>query len=288
MSGQELVEHIEWVDQVVLELGIKSHTQLSPEICRKPIKEISGTWLSDSLIVLRRVCVEFLKYRSDTAPLQSGLIKSQKQIIDLQAELLACKNEQLAYKNEQLACQNEQLQSVQSSVKTTVEESIKAEFDMYSSKLQSPAAAIAPDTVKSFVKTVVEEEDRSRSLMVFGLAESSKENLSTKISAVLQDIGEKPRFEACRVGKSTSGDDKKKARPVKVTVSSSMIACHILSKSRNLRNTDDHSSVFICPDRSPGQRARHRELVQELKARENAEPEKKHFIKRGAVHSTDT
>ena len=78
---------------------------------------------------------------------------------------------------------------------------MKAEFVTYSSKLQSPAPAmIAADTVKSFVKTVVEEEDRSRSLMVFGLAESAKENLSDKVSVVFQDIGEKPRFEACRRG----------------------------------------------------------------------------------------
>ena len=256
---------VKWVDSVVKGLGIKSYTQLTPEACRKPVKEASGPWLCDSLIALRSVCVEFLKFQSATDPLQMELIKSQKQVIDLQAQLLACKSEQLA-------CKNEQLQSLQSTVKTTVEESVKAEFDTYSSKVQSPAPAIAADTVKSFVKTVVEEEDRSRSLMVFGLAEASKENLSNKISAVFQDIGEKPRFEACRLGKSISGDDKKKVRPVKVTVSSSMIASHILSKSRNLRNTVDHSSVFICPDRSPDERARHRELVHELKAREMLSP----------------
>jgi hypothetical protein len=264
---------VAWVDSVVKGLGIKSYTQLTPEACRKPVKEASGPWLCDSLIALRSVCVEFLKFQSATDPLQMELIKSQKQIIDLQAELLACKNEQL--------------QSLQSSVKTTVEESVKAEFNTYSSKLQSPAPSIAADTVRSFVKTVVEEEDRSRSLMVFGLPEFKKENLSDKISAVFQDIGEKPRFEASRLGTPSSGDDGKKDRPVKVTMSSSIIVNQILSKSRKLVKSDDHKSVFICPDRSPEQRTRHRELVLKMRSMEAADSTKKYYIKRGEVQIAD-
>ena len=250
----------------------------------KPRKDDIGKWLCDTLNNLQQTCVEYQNFRAAAEPVHLELVKSQKQVIELQAELLVCKNEQLA-------CKNEQLQSLQSSVKNTVEESLKAEFDTYSSKLQSQAPASAPviaaDTIKSFVKTVVEEEDRSRSLMVFGLAEGNKENLSDKISAVFQDIGEKPRFEAYRLGALGSGEDKKKIRPVKVTVSSSMIASQILSKSRKLKKTVDHASVFICPDRSPDQRAKHRELILEMRAREKAEPTKKFFIKRGAVFSVD-
>ena len=275
------MDNIEWVDSVVSQLGIKSHTQLSPEICTKPRKDFSGPWLCDSLIALRKACVEFLEFRSATDPLQLELIKSQKQVIDLQAELMACKHEQLA-------CKDEQLQSLQSSVKDTVEESLKAEFTTYSSMLQSPAPTIAADTVKSFVKTVVEEEDRSRSLMLFGLAESPNEKLSDRVSEVFQDVGEKPRFEACRLGKSSSSDDTKKVRPVRVTLSSSTIASHILSKSRKLKNTVNHQTVFICPDRTPDQRLKHKELVLEMRAKETEEPSKKHFIRRGKVWSIDT
>jgi hypothetical protein len=270
MNVQDLTNTIEWIIGIARQLDVPSD-QFSPLVCSKPKKLVIGEWLSESLTTLKKVCIEYQNFQIVADPLE--LIKSQKQVIELQSELLACKNEQL--------------QSVQSSVKTTVEESMKAEFDTYSSKLQSPAPVIAADTVKSFVRTVVEEEDRSRSLMVFGLAENNKENLSDKISAVFQDIGEKPRFEACRLGATSSGDDKKKIRPVKVTVSSSMIASQILSKSRKLSKTVDHSSVFICPDRSPDQRAKHRELVLEMRAREDAEPTKKHFIKRGAVYSSD-
>lgn len=270
---EDITNTLSWVEGVVERLGIESVNQLSPNVCSKPKKDQIGPWLCDSLSSLKKVCDEFRKLKSFADPLQVELIKSQQQVISLQSELLACKNEQL--------------QSFQSSVKTTVEESMKAEFVTYSSKLQSPAPAIAADTVKLFVKTVVEEEDRSRSLMVFGLAESAKENLSDKVSVVFQDIGEKPRFEACRLGKSSNSDSTKKVRPVKVTLSSSTIASQILSKSRKLKKTVNHQSVFICPDRSPDQRLKHKELVLEMKAKATEEPNKKHFIRRGTVWSID-
>ncbi len=86
-------------------------------------------------------------------------------------------------------------------VKSSVEESLKSEFVTYSSKLQAPGPAIATETVKTFVKTVVKEEDRSRSVILFGLAESPDEQLSDKVEEIFQEIGEKPRFEASRIGK---------------------------------------------------------------------------------------
>ena len=281
------MEHIiEWVDRVVSELGIKSHTQLSPEVCKKPIKEISSAWLYDSLIALRSVSVEFLKYRSDTAPLQSELIRSQKQIIDLQAELLACKNEQLA-------CKNVQLQSVQSSVKTTVEESIKAEFDTYSSKLQSPAAAIAADTVSGYcspdklkeaIRSVVVEEDRSRNVVIFNKEEHAAEDVSQIVSSVLEDINEKPRIIECRrIGKPHHG----KPRPIKVKLTSSDAVAHILRKAKDLKSSGENKSTFIGPDRTAEERKENRALVEQLKEKIKAEPGLYHFIRRGHIFSIE-
>jgi hypothetical protein len=277
------MDTIDWIDGIVRALGVKNYTQLTTLVCSKPKKDVIGGWLCDTLCILRKLCIEHQDYRAiaDPVPLQAELIKSQKQVVELQGELLACKDEQLA-------CKNEQLQSLQSSVKDTVEESLKAEFVTYSSLFQSPAPAIAADTVKSFVKTVVEEEDRSRSLMLFGLAESANEKLSDRVGEVFQEVGEKPRFEACRLGKSSSSTDTKKVRPVRVTLSSATMASHILSKSRKLMKTVNHQSVFICPDRTPDQRLKHKELVLEMRAKETEEPKKKHFIRRGKVCSIDT
>ena len=122
MDLEDISNTIEWVGNVVERLGIESVSQLSPAVCSKPKKELIGPWLSDSLGTLKKVCEAYQKLRTVADPLQAELIKSQQQVISLQSELLACKNEQL--------------QSLQSSVKTTVEESMKAEFVTYSSKLQ--------------------------------------------------------------------------------------------------------------------------------------------------------
>ena len=139
--------------------------------------------------------------------------------------------------------------------------------------------------MKTLVKTVVEEEDRSRSVMVFGLQDpGAHEDLRVKVCDVFLEIGEQPRVEASRLGKVTSGG---KARPVKVSLSSSHAVNQILSKARNLKQSKKYSKVFICPDRSPAQRIKHRELVDELKKKDTEEPKKRHFIRRGRVVSAD-
>ena len=49
----------------------------------------------------------------------------------------------------------------------------------YSSALKekSPPAIISPETLKKVVQAVVEEEDRSKNLMLFGLKEELNETL---------------------------------------------------------------------------------------------------------------
>ena len=88
-------------------------------------------------------------------------------------------------------------------MKSSVAETVKAEFVSYSAavkKNQSTSSPIAPETLKSVVRKVAEEDDRSRSLMVFGLPEEGDEQLHDKVSAVFQEFGEKPRMEASRLG----------------------------------------------------------------------------------------
>ena len=48
--------------------------------------------------------------------------------------------------------------------------------------------------------------------MMFGLVEEDGEQLADKVSRVLEEVGVKPRFEACRLPD--------KARPVKLTLQS--------------------------------------------------------------------
>ena len=214
-----------------------------------------------------RVAVDCVKHE---------VMESQKTIIKLQSELLDCKNTQLV--------------SLQSSVKTSVGESVKAEFESYSAALQStsvPAAVSEPvssDTIKQVVQTVYQEEDRSKNLIIFGLPEQQNEDLSELVNEVFQEIGVKPRVESCRVGRRRSGNT---IRPVQVTAASSTTVTQILSKSRKLRSSTKFKTVFINPDRSLEQRAKQRELVNNVKKLKTEQPAKIHFIRNATIISID-
>ena len=209
--------------------------------------------------------------KNETEALKTEIIGSQQKVIGLQSELLASSTEQQ--------------ETLQATVKTSVEDTVKAEFVSYSAVVEkNQARTLEPECLNSFVKKVVEEEDRSRSLMVFGLPEEADEQLCEKVSSIFQEIGEKTRVEANRLGKENRSSQGK-VRPVKVTLSSSATVYQILAKARSLRHSDKHKSVFISPDRSPEQRLKHRELVQELKTKSKNEPNKKHFIKSGTICS---
>jgi len=237
----------------------------------KSASYVLPTLLGSSLRHIRRLRDELVRLQADPP-----LVATQKQVIDLQAELLQSKNEQLQ-------CKNDQLQSLQATVRTSVEDTVKAEFQTYSNVVQNntPQQAIPQQIVKNIVKTVVQEEDRSRSFMVFNLPEEEEdqEQLCSKVGEVLQELGEKPKIEASRLGKP----DKSKARPIKVSLSSSVAVNQILVKARRLRTSERHKSVFICHDRSLEERVQHRLLVTELKKRREDNPKTKFYIRGGVV-----
>ena len=149
----------------------------------------------------------------------------KKQIIDAQATVIQLQKELLESKNRQL-------QLLQNTTKSSVAEIVKAEFVSYSNAVQekpSLSPALAPETLKSVVHNVLGEEERSRSLMVFGLPEEGDEQLRDKLSAVFQEIGQKPRLEAIRLGEKK--DNATRARPVRVTLYNTSTAKQILAKT---------------------------------------------------------
>ena len=109
------------------------------------------------------------------------LIDAQRKIIKLQEELLASKTVQL--------------ESVQATVKNSVEsvgDVVKAEIVSYSDAVKSSAAAKpTAEELRTAVRDVVVEEDRSRSLMIFGLPEQEEELVEERVSDMfLSELGE--------------------------------------------------------------------------------------------------
>ena len=220
----------------------------------------------------------YIKFLENQAQhLKSDVIAHQGNVLELQKDLLAAKDQQL--------------NDLRASVVTSVEDTVKAEFQSYSDIVKQSSSSAAgtlldQKTLKTVVKDVVAEEDRSRNLMIFGLTEETEEQLHDKVSNVLLELGEKPKIEVCRIGVEKSGT-KQFARPVKVSVSSPTIVQQVLSKARKLRNSEQYGHVFISPDRTAEQRAEQKKLVQERKKKATDEPNKRHFIKEGKVCSVD-
>ena len=214
--------------------------------------------------------------------MQNRLIKSQEQVISTQAELSAIKTDQLE------TSKKAEKTSVVDSVKTvgtSLVDSVKMELQSYSSAVQKSLPeckeqVISSEALTRVVRNVVEEEDRSRNVVIFELSEEDNEELNEKVAEVFESIGRKPRAEACRVGRKESTDS---VRPVKVKLSSSLTVDHLLASTKNLRNVTRFRNVFVCPDCSPEQRHIQRELVKELKERAEAEPDKRFFIRAGEI-----
>ena len=182
------------------------------------------------------------------------------------------------------------LEGVETAVKTSVEINLKEQFKSYSEAaaenvMVCPSDGLAdPATLKKVVKSVVQEEDRTRNVIIFGLAEEKNEYVSDQVQEVFAEIGLKPVLQASRVGKTSNVKSK---RPVNVSLSSASTVYQILSQVKKLRQSAKFKNVFVRPDRSEEERASDRLLVQELVKKREAEPGKVHYIRAGTIHTRD-
>ena len=81
-------------------------------------------------------------------------------------------------------------------------------------KSLSDAVFFTPEKLKLAVKSGIQEEDRSRNVIVFGLREEASEQVEKQVSELFSEIGEKSRIQASRIGKKFT--DSTTIRPVKV------------------------------------------------------------------------
>ena len=84
----------------------------------------------------------------------------------LKTELLESKSVVIKIQSEQLKCNAEQLQSLQTAVKSTVQNTMQSEMKSYSRVLaeKPQPAIISPEALKKVVQAVVDEEDRSKNV----------------------------------------------------------------------------------------------------------------------------
>ena len=99
-----------------------------------------------------------------------------------------------------------------------------------------------PATQKKMVKSVVQEEDRSRNVVIFGLPEQKDENVEERVQEVFQEIGLKPTLQATRVGKIRKDNAK---RPVQVSLSSHSVVHQVLCQVKKLCQLATFSKIYM-------------------------------------------
>ena len=228
----------------------------------KPKKDVLAEWVVQMCEFLSRSRHALRVANVTVDKLQKETISDKAAIINLQKDIV---NKNTAH-----------LKDMQSTVQT--------EMKSYAEVLEKSHSnsVICQDKLKNVVKSVAEEENRCRNVMVFGMTEVENQDLVANVTDMLDCIGEKPRILDCmRVGVPKQG----KHRPVKITLSSSDVVQQILRKSRNLNSRECFKSVYVSPDRSPEDRAAHKQLVIEMKEKIKTEPNKYHFIRNKTIIS---
>ena len=190
--------------------------------------------------------------RKSVEGLSKQLLQSQNRVVELQDSLIK-------EKQDTTQCLTA---AVESAVSITVEKELKS----YSSVVESSTfnlssngvGRVAKEEMEKVVRDALDEDDRSRNVMLFGLPEQKSEYLERTVEHVFEELGEKPVVvEACRIGRKSGT-----SRPVLVTVSSSTTANRLIGMGRRLRYSNYYYMVYLAPDRTLDQRIQRREYIE--------------------------
>ena len=192
---------------------------------------------------------EWLQEAAFIMNLQAKLMRDYSGIIDvMKIEAIADKTKVVSAQEKLLEMKDEQLNTLKTAVQTTVQNSVEKEMKQYSQALttKSSGTGVSHGALKNVIKSALEEEDRSKNLVVFGLIEDEKEQLESVVGELLSDLGEKPRVSASRIGvKSSESRSKPVCRPVKLSLpySSAAHQLQILLKAKTLKEMSKYKSV---------------------------------------------
>ena len=137
----------------------------------------------------------------------------------------------------------------------------------------------------------INEQDRERCVVMFNVKEREITDLNEHHDGelaykIMQRAGlpeQDGTFNCERIG----APDSSRCRPLKMSFSSKFTAFDLLLKSKNLKDDDRYSNVFIVPDRSREERAEHKKLVEQLRAKRIENPDKKFYIWHKSIRSNN-
>ena len=189
-------------------------------------------------------------------------ISNQKQLLKLQEDLISSKKDQLG------------------AVATTVKTEIRSFSDVV--KKNCSGKTINPQKIAKAVRSANEQEDRSRTVIVFGVQEVQGGNSAEDpwfVNDMIAELEMNAVIERCeRVG-TERGD----FRPLKVKITDAGAARQLLSKAKGLKSIEKYKNIYIAPDRTKEERIARKKLVDEMKKLIKNEPGKRYYIKNDQV-----
>ena len=251
------------VNDICKTFGAESLTNLTPAMMNKNtvVKAQMAEWLFSAIYLLEQCSLPLMSNaRVQLENLNEEKIEDQKSIIKLQSDII------ISQKNEELGL---------------VSKTVETELKTYSSALQqSCSTALSPKNIAAAVQKVAREDDRSKEILVFGVAEEKGECATAKVAKILEHLEEKPKFQQCR----RIGQQRENAvRPIKFNVRSTDIVYQILSKAKRLREVEGYKTVYLSPNRTPEERVARQKLVAELKQKRTGDPNSRYFIRKGEI-----
>ena len=176
-------------------------------------------------------------------------------------------------------------------VQTTVKKVIQSWRDIVQKNCEK-STVTSVKSVKQVVKSFVDENDRSKSLIIYGAKEERSEHTPEYVEDLLLALNEEKKHQvlgSLRLGNIKTNSESVRRRPIKVTLGSADSVKEILSKAKTLKRLigsyEIFSNVYLAPDRNREERAERRKLVAEMITFISKEPSKHHFIRNGKIIS---
>ena len=190
------------------------------------------------------------------------------------------KTDQIENQKKLLQIQDLKMDSVQQTVKTE----LKSWADVARTGLG--VKPVTANTVKEAMRSVNEDEKRSRCLLIHGVEEKDDEEPCKIFHEVCRKMNFNPPklVDSFRVGRKTPG----KTRPVKIEMKHPTDVLVLLKNAGKLKTTD-FRSVFLSPDRNKQEQAAHSKLVAKMRAMIKEDPSKYYFMRNNEakVNSVD-
>ena len=218
-------------------------------------------------------------YKNDLTEIVLRLVKAYEKNLTIcksaAVKIDQLKSDQIENQKKLMEIQDKQIDSVQQAVKTE----LKTWADVAKQGITSKP--ITKHTVKEAVRSVNDEEKRSKCFLIYGVEEKDNEIPCEIAQNVYRKLNFNPPklVDSYRVGRKTPG----KLRPIKVKMKHPTDVIVLLRNAGKLRSTD-MKSVYLSPDRNKQEQAAHNKLVAEMRTMIKEDPNKFYYIRNNEVH----